>query len=566
MDFHQADGWSRSSRSIAWQMPPNRKTIAKHAADGRSRVACFDRPRHHHFQDMIARDDSHLNRSNHTTMNQGARGSVANSTRRHVRRVKMFLDRLSPRKRSCPPPHVLGCGLLLSVLTFSACNKGLETDGQRVFKLGGVSVLEHGDHDFLRGQPGECRDKPFAEVKAYPNFKSDKPVYGSVRLGLKLTDPDAGLLFHFAVDESRGTGKGYDRLYFDLNRDGDLRNDAVLSPQRRVPAEAYVTWYTGIKQQIYFDCLEVRLDSDSADTQPVQLAPRLVVVERKGEEYERMSFLRTRLYEGNLKVGRQKFKARLGNDHLITGRLDAPDTALILRRPNGEGFNWWGNDRLKAAHKIGNRFYTFAANPTGDELTVRPYTGDLGAFAVGAGGRAADKLGVSGSLAARDLAVAVGELKGEGWPQKVRSFQVPVGDYLPFYLSIELGRLEVSIMQKSHSDGKPRDRAGRPPVYGIQIRKDKPFVLDFSNKPDVMFASPARDQRVKLGDTLEVKAVLIDPQLDLMIQRLNDTTRKQTKTPDGKPLGYERDWSLDPTVLITRANGEKVAEGVMPFG
>jgi len=129
-----------------------------------------------------------------------------------------------------------------------------------------------------------------------------------------------------------------------------------------------------------------------------------------------------------------------------------------------------------------------------------------------------------------------------------------------------LGRLEVSIMQKSHSDGKPRDRAGRPPVYGIQIRKDKPFVLDFSNKPDVMFASPARDQRVKLGDTLEVKAVLIDPQLDLMIQRLNDTTRKQTKTPDGKPLGYERDWSLDPTVLITRANGEKVAEGVMPFG
>ena len=35
---------------------------------------------------------------------------------------------------------------------------------------------------------------------------------------------------------------------------------------------------------------------------------------------------------------------------------------------------------------------------------------------------------------------------------------------------------------------------------------------------------------------------------------------------EGKALGYERNLSLDPKVVITRANGEKVAEGVMPFG
>ena len=45
------------------------------------------------------------------------------------------------------------------------------------------------------------------------------------------------------------------------------------------------------------------------------------------------------------------------------------------------------------------------------------------------------------------------------------------------------------------------------------------------------------------------------------------TTRaSRTKTADGQPLGYERPLSLDPQVIITRANGEKVAEGVMPFG
>ncbi len=91
-------------------------------------------------------------------------------------------------------------------------------------------------------------------------------------------------------------------------------------------------------------------------------------------------------------------------------------------------------------------------------------------------------------------------------------------------------------------------------------------MLDFAAKPDVMFASPAKDQRLKLGEELQVKAVLVDPVLDFMIRNLDDSTRKQTKDTNGKALGYERNLSLDPIVLITRANGEKVAEGVMPFG
>ena len=60
--------------------------------------------------------------------------------------------------------------------------------------------------------------------------------------------------------------------------------------------------------------------------------------------------------------------------------------------------------------------------------------------------------------------------------------------------------------------------------------------------------------------------MLVDPKLDLMIRGLDDTKRKQTKGADGQPLGYERKLSLDPRVIVTRINGEKVAEGVMPFG
>jgi len=66
-----------------------------------------------------------------------------------------------------------------------------------------------------------------------------------------------------------------------------------------------------------------------------------------------------------------------------------------------------------------------------------------------------------------------------------------------------------------------------------------------------------------------VKAVLIDPVLDFMIRDLVDTTRKQKRelsVGNNQTQTVEEDLSLDPNVVITRADGEKVAQGVMPFG
>jgi hypothetical protein len=106
-------------------------------------------------------------------------------------------------------------------------------------------------------------------------------------------------------------------------------------------------------------------------------------------------------------------------------------------------------------------------------------------------------------------------------------------------------------------------------VYGIKIREDKPYTFDLMNKPDVLFTTPTKDQRIKLGEQLQVKAVLIDPELDIMIRGLDDTTRKEKKeytTSDGQNQSYERNVSLDPNVVVTRADGQQVAEGVMPFG
>jgi hypothetical protein len=448
---------------------------------------------------------------------------------------------------------------LVALLSLLANGPRAAASNPQVFKLAETSVFSSGKDNFLRGQRAQSQDKPFAEVRQYPAFASQKPIYGSVRFAADHGQTNGGMLFYFAIDESKGTGKGYDRLYVDLNRDLDLRNDGPVSPQRNPPDEARVR-YSDIKEQQVFNFVKINFDLGPAGTRAIEIMPRLVISVYQDKEYHDVSFVRTRLFAGEIKLGGDLYEALLGEDYLIRGRLDSPGTALILKpKAGGDPIFWWGGDRLMAVHKVHNQFYTFSTRPAGGELTVHPYDGDLGAFELGAGGRAIDKMSVSGSLEAREMAVPVGDAVAGRQPTAVRRCSLPVGDYRPNYLSLEYGRLGIALSFNYHGDGKPRDRGGRPAVYGLRVRKDQPCVFDFSNQPEVMFASPAREQRFKPGDTVEVKAVLIDPKLDFMIRRLDDTTRNAPGSGRGR-------LSLDPKVLITRADGQKVAEGVMPFG
>jgi hypothetical protein len=315
----------------------------------------------------------------------------------------------------------------------------------------------------------------------------------------------------------------------------------------------------GIKAQAIFDFLRVNLATDGGGTNLVEIMPRLTLAGDSQATYKWMNFIRTRVFEGNITVGGEKFKAHLGDDFVIHGGLDSPYTALVLSPRGilgGPAFDWWGGDRLMSIHKVRGRFFTFSASAAGDQLSVHPYTGDLGTVAVEPGGRKLTELSISGSFEAQDRAVPVGGDIDHGRPEPARSCQLPVGDYLPSFIDVQFGNLQLQISQNYHSEGKRMDRAGRAPVYGIAVRKDQPFVLNFTNPPDVMFTSPTNGQRIKLGDTVQVSALLVDPKLDIMIRRLG-LTHKQGDPPEPK---------LDPQVVITRANGEKVAAGVMPFG
>jgi hypothetical protein len=60
------------------------------------------------------------------------------------------------------------------------------------------------------------------KIRTEPKAVSSRPLYGECR------NLPSGPAFVFRLDESKGTGRGYDRLIVDMNQNGDLTDDAVV--------------------------------------------------------------------------------------------------------------------------------------------------------------------------------------------------------------------------------------------------------------------------------------------------------------------------------------------------
>jgi len=459
-------------------------------------------------------------------------------------------------------------GALLTAIV--AASETKPADEPIIVPLETVSVFKESQDkpnlSLVRGHLMPCQTQPAGEVKTYPRLKSSKPLYGEAEFGRDYFDKKPGIKFAFVIDESGGTGKGYDRLYFDDDQNQDLTNDPVVKPMKKPP-----TWrrYEGKDlSETTFDHVEVSFDyGPPTGKRTLSLMPCLGVWD---SGHSSLLFILPEARKGELLIGKQRFQVYLSQPYSVSGRYDRPFTQMNLlpAESKRDSSGWWGSDRLGAMHLFDGRLYQFATTPLGDKLIVQPYKGDLGVLRVGAGGRKLDKATMRGSVGSQTHWLATGPLEEGGWPKDSTEVSLPVGDYTADLLNFQMGRLRVEVSQNYHSDGSARNR-NRDILYGIEIRKDRPFIIDFSNKPEVLFASPARDQILHPGEELKVNGVLIDPVLDIMIRGLTDTTRKQKKeytNSDGSKSSWEQDLSLDPTVVITDAAGKRLAEGVMPFG
>jgi len=257
-----------------------------------------------------------------------------------------------------------------------------------------------------------------------------------------------------------------------------------------------------------------------------------------------------------------------------------PFNILLGERPEREFFlfdvekefgpYWWGSWSLHSYHNIDDKFFEFMLIEEGTKIAARSYKGELGVIKVGKGGRELEKVEFNGSVYQQgNVSAPIGTVKEYG-TGPVTECRIPVGDYTAYIMDVTYGNLSVKISNNYHTNAQGQS-ANKEIVYGMQVRKDKPYVIDFSNDPMVVFDQPPKSKTsFPRGEEIKFVAVLIDPKLDIMIRGLDDTSVKldrEYKDQDGKVIHTAKvNKSLDPKVVIARADGEVIAEGVMPFG
>lgn len=243
-----------------------------------------------------------------------------------------------------------------------------------------------------------CSSTPDSKVVKYPVFASSKPLFGIVLRPLPAEherDRNANAaIHHFALDESRGAGTGYDMLYFDANANLDLTDD---SPHRRLTKPPQ-QWRVVGSRRVYFDDIEVPFDYGPPvgrrlfamvpvlDPQRSPGAPGSAVSARAGTrttepEPAVLNLSPASAREGTVRFGGRKYRALLIRPDLVP-RYDLQDTRIEFFRPARVGFSspfppfvaWLPAEQvgmsLGGAFPIGKSCYVFRATPTGDRLTV----------------------------------------------------------------------------------------------------------------------------------------------------------------------------------------------------
>ncbi len=417
------------------------------------------------------------------------------------------------------------------------------------------------------GQYADTIDEPDPQVKAYPKLKSEKPVYGFITLDQGLfSSTRPGATFCFVVDESEGTGKGYDRFYFDLNNDFDLSNDQPLKPApslntkqgRSVVASLVQNVVEIVRPQnirrpseVTFEALTLTLSSgrggrgSRGGTAEIKLIPKFT---RYNDRIVNVSFVPDTARHGKIKIGDKELDVVLARSPYITSRLNSPNTGLYI------GTDYEIYSVLGKMRNIDGKLYRFSASRDGGQLMVAPYEGEYGLLQVGSGaGELKDAKFDGGILISRRNLIDLDDCPTDG-----NKIKVPVGDYRPMSLDMVSEKLGTSFYQE---DTDAEDS------FNLQITADRPFIFDFSHSLKVVFDSPEEMAPLKPGDQLRVSAMMHVPDLNFKMMGLDDRT-KQTKTGVVRPDGteYIRYASLDPDVKITNASGKVVAEGKMPFG
>ncbi|MBM4087858.1 MAG: hypothetical protein FJ276_00295 [Planctomycetes bacterium] len=382
-------------------------------------------------------------------------------------------------------------------------------------------------------------EKPVARAPEQPVVRGSEP--SAISRHFFVLDQDAAAPGEPGGEASgpdqAGTTRDYDVLYFDANGDRDLTNDPKVrvakSPPKGVAALA------GAGRPItVFDCVEMPQTQPGAA--PAQYLPWLDAL-APGRAY--MRFISTVMRSAEIRINDRPYEIVLaGGSSVPRGR------AMLRNRDSGATIPVV----LNALQHLDDAYFTLSVNAEGDRVSVSPYTGEFGQLQITARDANVQKLGVAGTVYKEDMSqFTLGDVHAEKPP---RQHRLPVGKYRA-NLTVDCGNVRSSLSLAS---------------FGMEIRADKPFTLDFTSPPTVGFTSPAPGTKFRPGDTVMLKAMLTDASSGMMIRGLNDTTKaleqRAVRTLSGGSVSYPVYPSLVPMITITDSSGKQVAGGPMPFG
>ena len=122
----------------------------------------------------------------------------------------------------------------------------------------------------------------------------------------------------------------------------------------------------------------------------------------------------------------------------------------------------------------------------------------------------------------------------------------------------------------AHGNIAPSDPARKADANAIVIRKDKPYVLDFSAKPQIVFLDLPKTKQWHPGDAVRIQSrMIVDPEKRLYLVSLNDKTKTVVQSgrrlPNFRGIVPSKYAAIEPTLVITDAAGKTVASGRWPW-
>lgn len=302
--------------------------------------------------------------------------------------------------------------------------------------------------------------------------------------------------YGFALDSTGAKTPGYGRLYFDLNRNGDLTDD------RYVDAEPKMGDSGGNMAQYRFPRVDLTIDVDGAQVDYAFLFSALYM-KAKNEEYVSASLNAAAYREAEIRgLGKKKHHVVLV-DYNSNGRFDdqfrvdqrgsslAPvpgDLLLIDPGPASTvDFDLTAGDNrffLSKLINLGGKFFALNVSPAGDKVELSPTAVEMGYVTSQHPGFRAILYGDNGFL-------RIGGEKGKGIP-------LPVGQWNLLCYSVDFGGNAMTsgrggdatfVAARGTSDCKP-----------LEIVEDKTVDLPFGPpfKPLVR-VNGRRGDEVRLG-------------------------------------------------------------------